>query len=56
MVGLDEVGRLADLLEELDFPVSEVRQYPLWHAPWLFLLALAFFLGEWILRRRQGVL
>lgn len=56
VVGLDEVGRLADLLEELDFPVSEVRQHPLWHAPWLFLLALAFFLGEWILRRRQGVL
>jgi hypothetical protein len=53
---LDEIGRLPGLLEELELPVSEVRQHPLWHTPWLFLLALAFFLGEWIIRRKHGVL
>ncbi|MEM6277889.1 MAG: glutamine amidotransferase [Verrucomicrobiota bacterium] len=53
---LNEVDQLPGLLEKLDLPVSEVREHPLWHTPWLFLLALAFFVGEWVLRRRQGVL
>ncbi|MEM1441958.1 MAG: glutamine amidotransferase [Verrucomicrobiota bacterium] len=56
VLSLDEVGQLPGLLEKLDLPVSEVKEHPLWHTPWLFLLALAFFAGEWILRRRQGVL
>lgn len=53
---IDELGRLPEILEKLELPVSEVRQRPLWHAPWMFLIALALFLGEWILRRRQGIL
>jgi hypothetical protein len=27
----------------------------LWHTPWVFLIALAFFLGEWGLRRKFGL-
>jgi len=53
---LDEVGRLPGLLADLDAPVLETRQRPLWHAPWFFALALACFLGEWGLRRWKGVL
>lgn len=53
---LDTLASLPELLEGLELPVTEVRQRPLWHAPWLFLLALAFFLGEWIIRRKQGIL
>mgnify|MGYP003633799764 CR=1 FL=1 len=53
---LEEVNLLPTLLKELDLPVSEIRQRPLWHTPWLFLFALACFLGEWGIRRRQGVL
>lgn len=53
---LETISELPKLLESLELPVTEVRQRPLWHAPWLFLLALAFFLGEWIIRRRQGIL
>ncbi|MEM6277960.1 MAG: hypothetical protein AAF733_00675 [Verrucomicrobiota bacterium] len=56
VLSLDEIGQLPTLLEKLDLPVVEVQEKPLWHTPWLFLLALAFFLGEWALRRRQGVL
>ena len=37
-------------------PVTETWTRPLWHAPWVFLLALACFAGEWLLRRRRGVL
>ncbi|MCG8600947.1 MAG: hypothetical protein MI807_12455, partial [Verrucomicrobiales bacterium] len=53
---LETISELPNLLESLELPVTEIRQRPLWHAPWLFLLALAFFLGEWIIRRRQGIL
>ncbi|MEM9016551.1 MAG: glutamine amidotransferase [Verrucomicrobiota bacterium] len=51
-----QLEELAERLKELDLPVSEVRQRPLWHTPWLFLLALGCFVGEWIIRRRAGVL
>jgi len=51
-----DLSRLPGLLDELDLPVVEVKQRPLWHTPWLFLLALACFLGEWGLRRRKGTI
>ncbi len=51
-----ELGRLPGWIEALDLPVVEVRLSPLWHTPWLFLLALACFLGEWGLRRRKGAI
>ncbi len=56
MLTIENITDLPSLLKELDLPVSEIRQRPLWHTPWLFLLALACFLGEWGIRRRQGVL
>ena len=56
MLRLDELAELPALLKTLDLPISEVRQRPLWHTPWLFLIALACFLGEWVIRRRQGIL
>lgn len=56
LVTLDALEQLPALLRSLDLPVVEVKQTPLWHAPWLFLLALLCFLGEWGLRRRHGVL
>jgi hypothetical protein len=53
---ITDLSRLPGLLDELDLPVVEVKQRPLWHTPWLFLLALACFLGEWGLRRRKGTI
>ncbi len=35
--------------------VTEKRTQPLWHTPWMFLFALACFVGEWGLRRWKGL-
>ncbi len=56
LLTLGDLSRLPGLLEKLDLPVVEVKQRPLWHTPWLFLLALLCFLGEWGLRRRRGTI
>lgn len=36
-------------------PMMETRSRPLWHNPWVFLVALGCFIGEWALRRRKGL-
>ena len=36
-------------------PVTELSSRPLWHTPWVFLLALACFIAEWGWRRTQGL-
>lgn len=56
VLSLDEVGEFVATLDSLEAPVSETWTRPLWHAPWVFLLALACFAGEWGLRRWKGVL
>jgi hypothetical protein len=56
LLTLADLGQLPALLSELDLPAVEVKQTPLWHTPWLFLIALLCFLGEWALRRRSGVI
>jgi hypothetical protein len=33
----------------------EVKSDPLWHKPWIFILALACFAAEWGIRRREGM-
>ncbi|MEM7148077.1 MAG: hypothetical protein AAF591_23440 [Verrucomicrobiota bacterium] len=49
--GLEEFVRS---MPERGGPVTEVRSEPLWHRPWVFLLALGCFAGEWGVRRRWG--
>lgn len=56
LLNLDTLASLPGLLDKLDLPVVELKQRPLWHTPWLFLLALLCFLGEWGLRRRRGTI
>lgn len=56
VLSLDSLDQLPSLLEQIDLPAVDIRQRPLWHSPWLFLLALACFLGEWTLRRSSGTL
>ncbi|MCB1230118.1 MAG: hypothetical protein KDN19_07625, partial [Verrucomicrobiae bacterium] len=56
VLSLDEVTDFVDSLENLEVPVTETWTRPLWHAPWVFLLALVCFAGEWALRRWKGVL
>jgi len=56
LLSMSDIGSLPGLLSQLETPFEEVRQHPLWHTPWLFLIALLCFLGEWALRRKQGIL
>lgn len=53
---MNQLNELVDSLENLNVPVSETRQRPLWHTPWMFALALFCFMGEWALRRWKGVI
>ena len=55
---LVEAADLAGLVAELPnrrMPISEPSITPLWHQPWVFLLALACLCGEWGLRRWRGL-
>lgn len=54
LIHLEDLASLPERLRQLDLPLVEVKQKPLWHSPWLFLLALLCFLGEWSLRRSKG--
>lgn len=36
-------------------PIQEIRTYPLWHAPWVIVLAVSTLLLEWWMRRRYGL-
>ncbi len=56
LIRVDGLAGLAERLQQLDLPLVEVKQKPLWHSPWLFLIALLCFLGEWSLRRRKGTI
>ncbi|MCB1079187.1 MAG: hypothetical protein KDM64_15310, partial [Verrucomicrobiae bacterium] len=53
---LEELPDFLPTLASLEAPVTETWTKPLWHAPWVFLLALACFAGEWALRRKKGIL
>jgi hypothetical protein len=52
---LDELSDLVKKLPETEVPVTRTVTTSLWHTPWVFLLALACFIGEWALRRQRGL-
>lgn len=50
-----------ELLKKLEpeaqaVPLAEARWRPLWNKPWILLVAAALLAGEWIFRRRLGML
>jgi len=51
----DELDSFARELPTHRAPVTESWTRPLWHTPWMFLFALACFVGEWGLRRYKGL-
>lgn len=55
VVSPDRLEALVRKMPERRAPVNETVTEPLWHTPWVFLIALAFFLGEWGLRRKFGL-
>lgn len=52
---LEDLSRLETILLEKRSPVMETWTEPLWHNPWLFILALGSFLAEWLIRRKRGL-
>lgn len=52
---LGEVGSIVSALQSIPAPNMETWTEPLWHSNWLFLIALACFLAEWLLRRKRGL-
>ncbi len=51
----EDLDTFARELPEQRAPVTESWTRPLWHTPWMFLCALACFVGEWGLRRWKGL-
>ena len=55
---LVDASGLAALVADLPnrrVPITEPAITPLWHQPWVFLLAIACLCGEWGLRRWRGL-
>jgi hypothetical protein len=50
-----QLNRLVADLPNRKVPIAEPTVDPLWHRPTMFLIALACLLGEWTLRRRNGL-
>lgn len=55
VVELDDLDRFVADLPNKKIPITEPWEYPLWHQPQVFLLALACLVAEWGLRRRKGL-
>ena len=56
VIELTDVATLVDKLRDLNVPVTDTRQRPFWHAPWVFFLALLCMIGEWGIRRWKGAI
>jgi uncharacterized membrane protein len=50
-----ELDAWANSLPAEKAPVMETWTQPLWHTPWIFLLAVACLCGEWAWRRTHGM-
>ncbi len=55
VVLLDDLSRFAESLPARNVPIVETRIEPLWHQPWLLLLAIGCLCLEWGLRRIKGL-
>jgi uncharacterized membrane protein len=55
LVPADDLAAFVSTLPTRKVPVTELRIEPLWHRPWLILLALGCLCGEWGLRRWKGL-
>jgi hypothetical protein len=51
----DELRSFVSELPTRSAPIMESWSRPVWHSPWVFLLAFLCFLGEWGLRRWKGL-
>ncbi len=55
LVEIDDLEKLVGSLPSRRVPVTESRLEPLWHRPWLLLLAVGCLCLEWGIRRWKGL-
>jgi hypothetical protein len=55
MLPFSSLGGLGSMLPADKIPIQETQLYPLWHRPWIVLLALASLIAEWRMRRSHGL-
>ncbi len=55
VISVNNLAAFAEKLPNRNAPVTESVTTPLWHQPWVFLLALTCFAAEWGLRRWKGM-
>jgi len=51
----DKVDRLPKLIANTEIEEIEIKVTPIWHTPWLLILAILCFAGEWAIRRNHGL-
>ncbi|MEQ9410220.1 MAG: hypothetical protein RIK87_20965, partial [Fuerstiella sp.] len=54
-VPIEDIESFVDNLGQSDAPLVEVWSWPIWHQWWIFSLAVACFVTDWTIRRRQGL-
>lgn len=55
LVPIDQLDQFVSSLPTRKVPVTEVRIEPLWHRPWLVLIAIGCLCFEWGIRRWRGL-
>ncbi len=55
LIPADELLEFVETLPTRRAPVTQAVMNPLWHTPWVLLLAIACLAGEWGLRRWRGL-
>ncbi|GIW99686.1 MAG: membrane protein [Pirellulaceae bacterium] len=55
VVALEDLESFVAELPNRRVPQSELREEPLWHQPWMLLIAVLCLCGEWGLRRWKGL-
>ncbi|MCA9089158.1 MAG: hypothetical protein KDA90_11070 [Planctomycetaceae bacterium] len=55
VLSISDLPPFVESLQHREMPMMETETYPLWHSPWLLLLALACLVAEWGLRRTRGL-
>ncbi|MCA8993390.1 MAG: hypothetical protein KDA88_15485 [Planctomycetaceae bacterium] len=55
VLALNGLPDFVNSLQQRDLPVMTTETTPLWHSPWLLLLAVSLLVAEWGLRRSWGL-
>lgn len=55
IVKAEELPEFIRSLPQRELPVTEIHATPLWHSPWILLVALSCLAAEWGLRRLRGL-